>query len=560
VSDAEVSTPADTVFVDGAVLTPAGVVHAGAVAVAAGRIVATDPDQVRDLTGPKTEVTSLRDRLLIPGFVDAHVHPFFAGLELGECDVVACVTGDETLTTIAAYAAANPQREWITGSGWFKTSFAGGAPHRRDLDVVVPDRPAYLLDNSHHGAWVNSRALELAGIDRHSPDPPDGRIERDEDGEPTGILQEAATDLVGRFIPPPSQQEREAGLLRGQAHLHAFGVVGWQDAIVGAYLSSPDPFETYLRLADDGRLTARVVGALWWDRTRGLEQLDDLRDRRQRAAASPGRFRATSVKIMQDGVAETQTAAMLSPYFDCCGNAGTSTGHSFIDPAALRGYVAALDADGFQVHFHALGDRAVREALDALEHARRANGPTGRRHHLAHLQVVHPDDISRFADLHATGNVQALWACNDAAMVDLTIPVLGPERSGWQYPFGALARSGARLAAGSDWPVSSANPLDAIEVAVTRVEPGTDAAPFLPDQAISLSLAMHSYTAGSAWINAASYPETERALAGQILVGAPGDLVVLDRDPFAGAPKDIADARVLGTWVAGQRVYETDSL
>jgi predicted amidohydrolase YtcJ len=551
---------AETVFVDGAVLTPAGVVQDAAVAVAGGRIIATDHDAVRELSGRSTEVTSLRGRLLIPGFVDAHVHPFFAGIELGQCDVLDCTTGDETLKAIVTYAAANPDKAWITGSGWLKTSFPGGAPHRDDLDAVVPDRPAFLLDNSHHGAWVNSRALELAGIDRNTPDPPDGRIERDENGEPTGVLQEAATDLVARLIPAHTQQELDDGLLRGQAHLHSFGVVGWQDAIVGAYLSSPDPFETYLRLAEDGRLTARVVGSLWWDRQQGLEQLDYLRSRRERAASSRGRFRASTVKIMQDGVAETQTAAMLSPYFDCCGHAGTNTGHSFIEPGALGQYVAALDEDGFQVHFHALGDRAVREALDALEHARSVNGDTNHRHHLAHLQVVHPDDLARFANLGASANLQALWACNDAAMVDLTLPLLGPERSAWQYPFGSLARSGAHLAAGSDWPVSSANPLEAIEVAVTRVEPATDGDAFLPDQAISLAAAMHAYTAGSAWLNAASYAPDEQHAAGKIELGAPADLAILDRDPFAGPPSDIAESRVLATYVAGTRVYESDAL
>lgn len=262
-----------------------------------------------------------------------------------------------------------------------------------------------------------------------------------------------------------------------------------------------------------------------------------------------GRFRAGSVKIMQDGIAENFTAALTGPYLDGCGCATANTGLSFVDPAALRDHVTALDALDFQVHFHALGDRAVREALDAVEAARTANGRRGTRHHLAHLQVVHPSDIARFARLGAIANIQPLWAAHEPQMDELTIPFLGPERASWQYPFGDLLRAGATLAAGSDWPVSSPDPLAGLHVAVNRMEPGaTDGRVFLPEQRLDLATALAAYTAGSAHVNGLDD-------AGSLRTGHLADLVVLDRDLFAAPAAEIAEACVERTYVGGELVY-----
>ena len=226
-----------------------------------------------------------------------------------------------------------------------------------------------------------------------------------------------------------------------------------------------DPASTYTKAAANGDLRSDVVGALWWERRLGTEQVADLVGRRE--AMTGERFRATSVKIMQDGVAENFTAAMSAPYLDRCGHPTDNGGHSFVEAGALRDAVAALDAAGFQVHVHCIGDRAARETLDAFE-----GTDPARRHHIAHLQLVHPDDLRRFARLGVAANLQMLWACFDDQMVDLTIPFLGEERAGWQYPFGGLHRAGARLVAGSDWPVSTPDPLAAIHTAVNRTAYG----------------------------------------------------------------------------------------
>lgn len=536
---------ADLVFTGGRVLTRHGRT-ATSVAVAGHRIIAVGREEIRDLAGPGTEVVDLAGRLLIPGFQDAHVHPIPAATELMQCDLSGTGTAEAAVEAVRAYADAHPEREWILGGGWSMEAFPGGKPAKELLDEVVPDRPVYLLNRDHHGAWVNSRALALAGIDGHTPDPAGGRIDRDDRGEPHGTLQEGAMELVGRLAPPSTAADRLAALLYAQRHLHALGITAWQDALVGDYLGSGDISDAYASAARGGLLTARVVGALWWDRNRGAEQIDELVARRE--TLSHGRFRAHSVKLMLDGVAETATAALLDPYLDKCGCATLNRGTSFLDPGELSKYVTELDALGFQCHFHALGDRAVRDALDAITAARRANGHSDTRPHLAHVQVVHPGDIARFAELGAAANIQPLWATHERQMDELTIPFLGAERSRWQYPFGSLLRSGATLAAGSDWPVSSANPLDGIHVAVNRVHHGDDAPIFLPGQRLTLAEAMTAYTAGSAWVN--HLDDT-----GRIDVGTLADLVVLDSDPFDRPPQAIAETVVDMTYVGGERVY-----
>lgn len=519
--------------------------YAGArdVLVVDGRIAAVEPAGA-DLAADR--VVDLAGALLAPGFTDAHVHPIQGGLERLRCDLSELSTREEYLAAIAGYAAANPDAEWILGGGWAMPAFPGGTPTAADLDAVVPDRPVFLPNRDHHGAWVNSRALEIAGVDEHTLDPADGRIERDAAGAPSGTLHEGATALVSRFLPRTTAEDYYAALMAGQAYLHSLGVTGWQDAIVGAYSGMDDPAATYETAAARGDLRSHVVGALWWERSRGIEQVADLVARR--SAMTTDRFRATTIKIMQDGVAENGTAALLEPYLDRCGHPTDNSGHSFLSAAVLREAVQALDAEGFQVHVHAIGDRGAREALDAF-----VGTDPARRHHVAHLQLVHPDDVRRFAELGVAANLQMLWACYDDQMVDLTLPVLGEERAGWQYPFGAIHRAGGRLVAGSDWPVSTPDPLAAIHVAVNRWAYGASGReggePFLPEQAIDLATAFAAYTSGSAWVN-------HRDDAGRVEPGAVADLVVLDRDPFAGPVEEVGATRVVSSWIDGDPVYE----
>ena len=537
---------ADLAFVGGRVFTSDR--HhpfSTALAVRGGRIAALGGD-VADLIGPSTHVVNVAGGLVLPGFQDAHVHPVLGGVERMNCDLSACTGRQDYLDAIGRYANDHPQREWVTGGGWSMAAFPGGSARGEDLDAIVPDRPVLLLNRDHHGAWVNTRALALAGIDECTPDPPDGRIERDADGMPSGTLHEGAMALVARLVPQPSPEQLVVALLEAQRYLHSLGITAWQDAILGDYAGHGDVSPAYVDAAESGRLTARVVGALWWDRDRGDEQIPELVERRARLSRE--RFQATSVKIMQDGIVENFTAGMLDPYLDTDGASTTNTGLSFVDPVALRRHVTALDAAGFQVHVHSIGDRAVREALDAFATARAVNGPNDLRHHIAHIQVIHPDDVRRFAELGVVANMQPLWAANDAQMVDLTIPFLGPRRAAWQYPFAGLLRSGATLAGGSDWPVTSPDPLEGIHVAVNRVLPGDDGEPFLPEQGLDLAAALTAYTAGSAYVN--HLDDT-----GPLAVGNRADLAVLDRDPFSAPVEEIAETRVVATYVDGVEVF-----
>ncbi|MGV9414205.1 amidohydrolase [Nocardia sp. NPDC003693] len=538
---------ADLVFVGGTVLTmDAARSTATALAVTGDRISAVGDRDVRESIGPATEVVDLAGGALLPGFHDAHIHAAAAGLELAACDLTGTVEIREYLRRVADYAAANPHREWITGSGWSLESFPGGLPTRDLLDAVVADRPVYLVNRDHHGAWANTRALELAGITADTPDPADGRIERESGGVPSGMLQEGAMTLVEQVLPPITHAERVDGILRAQRTLHALGITAWQEAIVSVDGTPFDCAAAYLDAAERGLLTARVSGAQWWDRERDAEQIPDMLLRRKRFAAE--RFRLDTVKIMQDGIAENYTAAMIDQYRDhrgcCTGNAGIS----FVDPIALREYVTELDANDFQVHFHALGDRAVREVLDALEAARTTNGPRGNRHHLAHLQTLHATDIARFQPLGAIANLQPQWAAHEPQLDELTLPFLGGDAATRQYLFGDLARAGATLACGSDWPVSSPDPLEGVHVAVNRVTPGSALPPLLPDQRLDLMTALAAYTAGSAHVLRS--PDT-----GTLRRGALADVVVLDRNPFEGAAEEIANTKVVQTFVGGVRVH-----
>jgi predicted amidohydrolase YtcJ len=353
--------------------------------------------------------------------------------------------------------------------------------------------------------------------------------------------------LVSRLLPPTGRRRWEEAILTAQAHLHGLGITAWQDAHV-----EPETEAAYRALAARGQLTARVVCAMWWDRDRGEEQVAELMERR--ASGDHGPVRSTAVKIMQDGVIENFTAGVLEPYLAADGRPTGNRGKSFVEPQALERAVTLLDGEGFQVHFHAIGERAVREALDACQSARAANGPRDSRHHIAHLQVIHPDDLPRFAALGVVANAQPFWACHEPQMDELTIPFLGPERAAWQYPFRSLLAAGATLAMGSDWSVSTANPLLEMEVAVTRVAPDRrEAEPFLPAERLSPAQAVEAFTLGSAFVNRLDDS------TGTIAEGKLADLVVLDRKPFEPGAGPIGDANVLLTLVGGRTVFADPS-
>jgi predicted amidohydrolase YtcJ len=538
---------ADTVFLNGRVYTVDDERSwAEALAVTDGRITYVGSIvEADEHIGPNTTVVDLDGRMMMPAFQDGHIHPIYGGIEASSCSLSEVDDLAAYRSVIGEYAAANPDLPWITGGGWSMSVFGpGGSPSKTIIDELVPDRPVYLISVDGHTGWANSRALEIAGITPDTPNPPDGVIDRDpETGEIIGSLQEGAMNLVAQQIPRTTLEDRIAGLRYARDMLHRFGITSITDAteaIVG-----PDDLMAYAALDDRGELDLRVVASLWWDRNQGLEQIENLKSLREEFDKG-GLLRPTTVKIMQDGVMENYTAAMLEPYLVESGTKGIP----MVEPELLKRAVTALDAEGFQVHFHAIGTAAVRQSLDAIEEALLENGQLGNRHHISHLQMIHPDDVPRFRELDAIANFQPLWATADEYVTELTIPFIGEERAKWMYPIKSVQEAGGMIAFGSDWSVSTANPFPQIETAVTRlVATGEDVPVFLPEQRIDLESALVAFTINAAFLN------KHDDQTGSIEVGKLADLIVIDRNLFDIEPADISETRVLLTLFGGEAVY-----
>lgn len=524
--------------------------HWGSLLLRNGKILSLDSAKLSRLDLQSAQTVDLAGRLVAPGFHDAHVHPIMAGIEMLGCDLTACANATETLAAIGAYASAHPELPWITGSGWSMDMFEGGTPARGILDALVSDRPVLLENRDHHSAWANTRAFKIAGIDESTPDPADGRIEREQNGYPAGTVHDGAIYLFDGVRPATDQDRAYEALLAAQARLLSYGITGWQDAALGTLMGLPAMIPVYTRALDEGTLLARVRGAQWWDRKAGLEQLEEMLAHANEVAQRypRERFSLGSVKIMVDGVAESRTAAMHGYYRGVAGSE-THNGMTFFESAELARYVAAIDAAGLQIHFHALGDRAVTDALDALSAARKANGQSKARHHLAHLEVVRAEDQPRFADLGAVANLQSLWAAHEAQLDTLVIPFLPDGAESRLYPFASLARAGARLALGSDWPVSSPDPLQAIHVGANRRHAHSQAAPLQADEALSLHQLLQASTHGSAYVNHLD------DVCGRLERGMLGDLVILDKNLFELETENLHSVQVDETWIGGKRVY-----
>jgi predicted amidohydrolase YtcJ len=518
---------------------------AEAVAFAGGKILFVGASSgAEKYRGEGTKVLDLSGKMVLPGFQDSHVHLISGGMELALCDLNDLQTKEQIIARIRAYAAESPQKEWITGGGWALPVFPEANPSKEELDAIVSDRPAFLSAADGHSAWVNSRALELAGITEKTPDPEDGHIERKPGtNEPSGTLREAAAEIVSRLIPEPTAEEYLNGLRAGLALANRFGITSIIEA------SADDPIlEAYAALDRSGELTVRVLASIYVAPEKGPAQVDELVQKRERYR---GRIlKATDAKIFIDGVIESHTAALLEPYLDRPGDPGKP----ILEAEEFNRLAVALDKAGFQIHVHAIGDRAVRMTLDAFEAAGKANGPHDARHHICHLELIDPTDIPRFHGLGVVANFQALWAYPDTYITQLTEPILGPERSARLYPIGSVVRSGGLFAGGSDWSVSSLNPLDAIQVAVTRRDPlGPAGAAWLPEELVDLPTAVAAYTANGAYL---SFEEKTR---GSIEPGKAADLVVLDRNIFYIPPQEIHAVKVVLTFLEGKVVYSSET-
>jgi predicted amidohydrolase YtcJ len=507
----------------------------GSIAVRGDRIVYVGPDSgAATLIGDETRTIDGTGGLVTPGFIDYHLHPS-SSIELMECDLSDDSTVERAIASVRRCAEARPEAKWIRGTGWQLPVFPQGNPTARMLDQAVADRPAYLTAADGHSAWVNSRALELAGLTSATLDPPNGRIERDARGAPTGTLRESATLLVARLLPPYRREDYVRAFTQAFELATSLGITAVTDANADSAM-----LEAYRWMDSAGVLPVRVTAAQDLGpvpRPGVAQRVKRWRDRYRGRLVS-----ANSAKIFMDGVIETRTAALLAPYQDRPGYLG--------DPALpqplLDSLVDDLHRAGVQIHVHAIGDRAIRMTLDAIERT----GARGARHQLAHLELIDPADIPRFKELGVLANFQPLWAYDDPYIVDLTIPAVGEPRSRWLYPLQSVLATGAVMVAGSDWSVSSMNPLEAIQVATTRRAldggPGTG---WIPAERVNLPDILAAYT-----INGAFARFADRT-TGSLEVGKLADLVLLDRNLFSLPLHQIAETKVLLTVMDGRIRY-----
>ena len=535
-----------TLFTGGTIWTGDGDTDAllvtDGVVTATGRAAQRDDAQVVDLDGG----------FLMPSFGDGHAHPLYGGLEAVGPAVRSCGSVDEIVTAVRRYADAHPDEEWIVGASYDGSLAPHGLFDARWLDAAVPDRPVVLRAWDYHTLWCNSAALQRAGITADTPDPPLGEIPHREDGSVLGTLREwGATDLMMRVMPARDEQVRIAALGTAADYYAARGVTWVQDAWV-----EPADVETYAAAARQDALRMRFNLALYADPRHFDEQVTQFAEQRRRVeAAGNALLTAHTVKFFADGVVENETGALLAPY--CSGlhsHSGDNRGMRNWDGDALAEAACRVDELGLQIHIHAIGDAAVRQALDAIDEVVRRNGPRDRRPVIAHAQLVDDADIDRFARLGVIPNMQPLWAQLDSLMTVLTIPRLGQERADRQYRIATLQRSGAALSFGSDWPVSSGAPLDGIAVAVSRrTADGEPEGGWTPQEILPVEQALSAYTAAVA---AQAFAENRW---GRMLPGAAADLVWLDRDPRRTAPLELPHIGVRATYLQGEPVYEADN-
>jgi predicted amidohydrolase YtcJ len=531
--------PADRVFLNGRIWTgEPGKPWAEGLAVRGTRLIAVGrSDDVKDLAGKGTDVVDLRGRFVAPGFIDAHLHLLGGGFSLEELRLDEAATLEQLTRAVSEWAKAHPEQHWVTGEGWQYEAFPGGPPTRHQLDAIVSDRPAWLVSYDGHTGWANSLALRLAGVSRTTSDPPGGTIGRDESGEPTGILKETAMRLVSRLVPKPLPHDKERALKAAIEQAAAWGLTSVHQAgmdeedlqLLANAVQDVPKLRVYVALHIERNPTPAV-----------LAHQDELR-----RLYADGLVRVGAIKGYVDGVVESGTAAMFDPY---------PTGGRGIPrwtQEELDRAVAAYDAAGWQVMLHAIGDRAIDMALTAFERAARANGTSGRRHRVEHIEVPRLSDLPRFRAGSIIASTQALFAYPGPRPEETVyIKALGPERARRAMPFKSIDDAGAVQAFGSDWPVFSAEVVRGIGCAVTRTTAeGLPAGGWEPEQRLSPEAALAHFTRDAAF---AEHAEKEK---GTLVAGKLADFVVLSQDILRSPPERIRDTKVLLTVLGGQDTW-----
>ena len=529
--------------------------RAQSLAVGGGTILYVGDDAgVEAFVGPESRVIELGGKMVLPGFIDSHSHPSGALIQAVAVSLYDLRSLEQYLEAVRRFAEENPDKQAVRGSGWSNALFPVTGPMKEDLDAVVSDRPVQLGSGDGHSSWVNSKALELAGITRDTPDPEGGVIERDPStGEPTGTLRESATGLVAAVLPPFTIEERMAGLLAFQEMAARDGVTTARVAAIGLSAAGDlDPSEVvaYERLESEGKLRVRFRGSLLLPPDAPVERIRELVAERERQ--KEGLFEIDAVKIFVDGVVEGETAYLLEPYL----HRPDYRGELLWNPDHLKEMVAAADREGFIVHIHAIGDAATGLALDAFQFAREKNGPRDARHQVTHLQLVTPSDVKRFASLSIIAVPQPFWFSKGGFYDAIEAPYLGEERASREYPMKSFFDAGVTVASASDFPVTIPfSPVVGMKMGITRsFDPANPEMVLGPEERVSLDQMIASFTR-----NGAFAARLEDRL-GSLEVGKVGDVVVLDRNLFEVPTDQVGEAKVLLTLFEGREIYRAPGL
>lgn len=522
-------------------LTP----RAEALAAKGGRVVALGSSgDMRALAGAETRVIDAGGRMVLPGLQDTHIHLQDSGRDYAQNAALDAVrTVDELVGAMAAFAATH-DRSWVDGVGWYTGIFTDENLTRAVLDRAVPERPSYILASDGHNACLNSRACALIGLVKGVEDPPNGHFVRDGDGVPTGMLHEDAIKWALARMPQPTDADFAHGVRYAASLANRHGITGVLDARV-----EERHVRVYAGLVAEDALTVRVCATALVE-PKDTAETALARIKAFRTANQSDMFTVHSAKFFLDGVLENRTGAMIAPYSDEIG------GNALLmfDHAQILELFTAFDAERFQIHVHTIGDMAVRAALDGLEAARKANGAWPSLHQIAHVQCIDPSDIPRFHDLGAMMNIQPLWARHEPSVTDVALPMVGEDRGKWMYAFRSLIDAGAGYALSSDWGVSTLNPFEIMQTAITRQPPGRpNTHPvFLPEQRMTREECIKGYTihaAQAAW---------RAADTGSLTPGKYADVIILDRDILACDVHEIGETQVLLTLLGGREVHRAE--
>jgi len=544
VAVAQKKPAADTIVLHGRIYTlNAKQPWAEALAIRGERIVAVGSDaEISKFGSNGAKIIDAKGRLVLPGFADCHIHFIDGAFSLGRVNLEGAKDPADIQQRLREYAAKHPGDSWILGRGWNYAMFPSSLPDKKYLDQVFPDRPAFLEGYDGHTYWANSKALQLAAINKGTPNPPNGIIVRDpQTGEATGALKEAAQSLVAAVIPKPTRGEKLAALRSG---------IRWanENGLTRVHSAGQDfeQFDLYDELLRHDELTLRFYIAYFQNppelRAQDIAAIEEARKKYSGDWLSAG-----AVKFMMDGVIESHTAAMLGPYSDD----SSLQGKPFWDPAKYQAAVGELDRRGLQILTHAIGDAGVRSVLDAYQHMETVNHTSGRRPRIEHIETISIEDIPRFGQLGVIASMQPLHAYPDQNTLTVWARNAGPDRASRAWAWNSIAQDGGRLAFGSDWPVVTLNPFEGIETAVTRqTADGLPKEGFVPSQRISVAEAIRGYTLGAAY---AGFREKDE---GSIEPGKLADMIILSQNLFEVEPSSINKTKVLTTIAGGRVVFE----